>query len=222
MTQTEHRPDTELKNSIIEELRWTPSVNPTHIGVAVNHGAVTLSGEVDSYPEKLHAEKAALRVRGVTGIAQEMTVRSSFGAVNDTDIAHQAGEAIDRAVDVPKDSVKVAVHDHVVTLTGTVPWHYQRESASRAVRYLKGVHDVFNTVTIKPTASAAGIKTAIGEAMLRSAVLDAKHTTVTTDAAGTVTLNGTVQSWAERHQAEQVAWAAPGVSAVINKLQIKN
>ncbi len=222
MTQTEHRPDTELKNSIVEELKWTPSVNPTHIGVAVNHGAVTLSGEVDSYPEKLQAGKAALRVRGVTGIAQEITVRSSYGTVNDTDIAHQAGEAIDRAVDVPKDSVKVAVHDHVVTLTGTVPWNYQRESAARAVRYVKGVREVFNTVTIKPTASAAGIKTAIAEAMLRSAVLDAKHTTVATDGAGTVTLDGTVQSWAERHQAEQVAWAAPGVTAVVNKLQIKN
>ncbi|MDQ2845906.1 MAG: BON domain-containing protein [Actinomycetota bacterium] len=221
MTQTEHRPDIDLKNSIIEELRWTPSVNPTHIGVAVNHGAVTLSGEVDSYPEKLHAEKATLRVRGVTGIAQEMTVRSTFGA-NDTDIARQAGEAIDRAVDVPKDSVKVAVHDHMITLTGTVPWNYQRESASRAVRYLKGVHEVFNTVTIKPTASAAGIKTAIAEAMLRSAVLDAKNTTVTADPAGTVTIEGTVQSWAERHQAELVAWAAPGVSDVINKLRIKN
>jgi osmotically-inducible protein OsmY len=222
MTQTQHRPDTELKNAIVEELNWTPSVNPTHIGVAVNHGAVTLSGEVDSYPEKLHAGEAALRVRGVTAVAQEITVRSEYGALTDVDIARSAAEAIDRSIDVPAGKVKVSVHDHTVTLTGSVPWHFQHDSAARAVRYLKGVHDVVNIITIKPTASATGIKTAINAALLRNAALDAQHTTVTTDPAGTVTLAGTVQSWSERHHAEQAAWGAPGVTAVINKLIIKN
>jgi osmotically-inducible protein OsmY len=222
MTQTQHRPDTELKNAILEELSWTPSINPTAIGVAVSGGGVTLSGEVDSYPQKLRAAEAVLRVRGVTGLAQEITVRSAFGTVNDTDIARAAAEAIDHAVDVPAGSVKVTVADREVTLSGSVPWHYQHESAARAVRYLKGVHDVINLVTVKPTVSADNIKNAIAAAMMRTAALDARHTTVTTDAAGVVTLSGTVHSWSERHHAEQVAWAAPGVSKVINKLLIKN
>jgi osmotically-inducible protein OsmY len=222
MTTTEHRSDTALKNSIVEELNWTPNVNPTNIGVAVTRGAVTLSGEVDSYPEKLQAERAAGRVRGVVGIAQEITVRSAYGTLNDADVARAAGEAIERAVDIPAGAVKVAVRDHVVTLSGSVPWHYQHESAARAVRYLKGVHDVVNIVMIEPTASATGIKTAIDAALMRNAALDAQHTTVAADVAGTVTLSGSVQSWAERHHAEQAAWGAPGVTAVINRLLIEN
>jgi osmotically-inducible protein OsmY len=223
MTQTQqHRPDSELKISIIEELTWTPDVNPTNIGVSVNHGAVTLSGEVESYPEKLQAERAAMRVRGVTGIAQEITVRTNYGNVNDTDIAREATNAIENSVNLPAGSVKVKVHDNVVTLSGSVPWNYQRESASRAVRHLKGVHDVFNIMTIKPTASSTGIKASIAAALVRSATLDAQHTKVTADEKGNVTLEGSVQSWAERHHAERVAWAAPGVTSVLNKMLITN
>lgn len=222
MTNTQQRPDTDLKRSIIEELEWTPNVDPTHIGVAVNAGMVTLSGEVSSYPEKIAAEKAAMRVFGVTGIAQEITVRSAFGSGNDTDMARDAAQAIERMTDIPAGSVKVEVHDHVVTLSGSVPWNYQRELAARAVRHLKGVSNVINVVSIKPTASAINIKDAITAALLRNAIVDAQHSTVTADAAGLVTLSGSVQSWTERQHAERAAWAAPGVTAVINKLHIRN
>jgi osmotically-inducible protein OsmY len=222
MSLTAHRSDSEIKNSVVEELKWTPGINQANIGVAVTRGTVTLSGEVESYPEKLQAEKAVLGVRGVSGIAQEITVSSRFGMVNDTDIAREAAEAIEKAVDVPDGAVKVAVHDNIVTLTGAVAWHYQRESASRTVRYLKGVHDVRNMVLIKPIVSSAGIKTAITAALIRNAVQDGKNTTVATDAAGTVTIAGTVESWSERRQVEQIAWAAPGVTAVINNLHVKN
>jgi osmotically-inducible protein OsmY len=219
MTQTSRRPDAELKAAVVEELRATPSVNSTHVGVAVTDGAVTLSGEVDSYPEKSLAEKAAQRVRGVTAIAEEITVRSTWGALNDTDIAREASEALQRAVDVP-DTVKATVHDHVLTLSGDAAWQYQRAGAARAVRYLKGVRNVLNAVTIRPTAAVADIKTAIGAALLRNARIENEHITVTTGTAGAVTLEGTVHSWAERRQAEHAAWSAPGVTEVTNHLRI--
>lgn len=125
MTKTMRRPDNELKDAVVQELRWIPSVNSTHIGVAVNDGAVTLSGEVDSFPEKMLAGRAVERVHGVTAIAQEITVHTATSQVTDTDIAMQAGDAIQRAVDVP-ETVKVAVHDHIVTLSGSVHWHSTR------------------------------------------------------------------------------------------------
>ena len=131
MTKTLHRSDADLKAAVVDELSWTPSVDNTHVGVAVTDGAVTLSGEVASYPEKLLACQAAQRVHGVTAIAQEITVRSARGPANDTDLAREAGEALDRAVDVP-ESVKVAVHGNVVTLSGVVSWQYQREAADRS------------------------------------------------------------------------------------------
>ena len=222
MTHTPQRTDAKLKTAVTEELAWgTPGVNSTHIGVAVNHGTITLSGQVDSYPEKRLAEHAVLRVRGVTAVAEEITVHTRWGDVTDTDIAREAGQALDRSVSVPDGMVTATVHNHIVTLAGQVPWHYQREAAEQAVRHLKGVTNLLNLITIRPTASAAGIKTAITAALVRGAQTDGRNTTVTADAAGAVTLEGSVHSWSERTDAEHAAWSAPGVTDVTNRLRIQ-
>lgn len=221
MTQPVHKTDTELKVAVTAELAWTPGVNGTHIGVAVNDGAVTLSGEVDTYPEKRLAEHAAVRVYGVTAVAEEITVRSTWLGVNDTDLAREASEALERSVVVPYGTVTAAVHGHRITLSGQVPWHFQREAAEMAVRYLKGVTEVLNGVTIRPTASPAGIKDAITAALVRSAKFEGRHTTVTAGPDGAVALDGTVHSWSERRDAEDAAWSAPGVTNVTNRLRIQ-
>jgi osmotically-inducible protein OsmY len=212
------RTDTDLKSAVTQAIAWMPSVNSTHIGVSVTRGVVTLSGEVDSYPERYQAEKAALRVRGVNAVAEEITVRGLAGAT-DSVIAREAHEALERAVDVPKDAVKVTVQNHVITLTGDIAWQYQREAAARAVRYLNGVTGIHNNLSIKPVASAAGIKSAISDALTRDAQLEARNITVVTDG-GHVTLEGKVHTWSEQHQADWAAWSAPGVSAVTNNLRI--
>lgn len=221
MTQTHQKTDSALKTAIISELAWTPGVDSAHVGVAVTDGAVTLSGEVESYPEKYRAEKAVARVRGVTAIAQEITVRCRR-TTNDTDIAREAGEALDRAVDVPAGSVTASVHDHSVTLSGQVPWNYQREAAGRAVRYLRGVTNLDNAVSIRPEVSAKDIEGSISAALVRTARAEAQDTVVTADTAGTVTLAGTVHSMTERRAAEYAAWSAPGVADVVNHLRIQN
>lgn len=219
---SDHRvSDVELKSAVIAELSWIPSVDSTHVGVAVVDGAVTLSGEVDSFPEKLLAGKAVARVRGVRAIAQQITVRSDWGAANDTDIAREAGEAVHRAVDVPV-GVQVAVRSHVITLSGSVPWQYQREAAGRAVAYIQGVSQVLNTIELRPIAPAVvDIKAAIGAALVRSAQLEGKRIAVTDDVDGVITLDGIVRSWAERRAAEHASWSAPGVTGVRNHLRIE-
>lgn len=211
------RTDTDLKTAVTQEISWLPNVNSTHIGVSVNHGVVTLSGEVDSFPERFQAEQAALRIRGVSAVAEEITVRSLPGT-NDSAIAHEAHQALERAVDVP-DNVQVTVQDHVITLTGNTTWQFQREAASRAVRYLKGVTGVRNNLIVKPVASAIGIKTAIVEALTRDALLEARNITVATDG-GHITLEGKVHSWSEQQHARRAAWSAPGVTEVTNNLRI--
>jgi osmotically-inducible protein OsmY len=222
MTQTLHRTDAQLKAAVSEELAFgTPGVDETHIGVAVNRGAVTLSGEVESWPEKQLAEHAALRVRGVTAVAEDITVRNSWPGANDTDIAREAGEALERCIAFPVGTVTATVHEHAVTLEGQVAWQYQREAAEHAVRYLRGVVRVFNTITIKPTASKTDVKTAINAALVRTAQSEGRHITVTVDAAGHVTLDGTVHSWSERRDAEGAAWSAPGVTDVTCNLRIQ-
>lgn len=221
MTQTTTRTDTELKNAVIAELTWTPSIDGTHIGVSVNHGAVSLSGEVESFPERRLAQEAATRVHGVTAIAADISVRSNWGAANDVDLARDAGHAIDRATNVPDDSVKVVVHEHRITLSGEVSWHYQREAAVSAVEFLKGVDEVVNQIGIRPNVSTTDIRHSIVEAYVRSAQVEGDHLDVRATPAGAVTLAGTVGTWDERHQAEHLAWSAAGVTSVDNQLVIR-
>ena len=212
--------DTQLRTTVTNELAWTPDVDGTHIGVAVVGGTVTLSGEVASYPEKRNAERAAQRIHGVVAIADEITVHNAWSALNDTDIAREAGEALERAVDVPP-GIKAAVHDHVVTLTGDVEWHYQRDAAARSVHYLRGVRDVLNAITVKPQVSAGDIKASIGAALVRNAVTDSSSVKVAATSGGAVSLEGTVQSFHEKNQAGRIAWSAPGVTRVNNHLRLR-
>lgn len=217
-----HRTDSDLKTSVLEELDWTPGVDSTHVGVAVNRGAVTLSGEVETFPAKQIARHAALGVHGVTAVADEITVRNGWQGVNDTDIAREAAEAIERCVTLPVGSVNAEVHDHRITLNGQVPWHFQGGDAARSVSYLKGIRDVVNHITVRPVISPLGITAAITAALVRTAQAEGRTTVVTADDHGAVTLEGTVHSWTERQAATRAAWSAPGVTDVIDNLRVQN
>jgi osmotically-inducible protein OsmY len=220
MTQTIRRNDKDLQTTVTEELSYNPSVDPTHLVVLANDGVVTLSGDVASLPQRHAARRAALRVWGVTAVADDMVVRDpGASGPKDADLAEAAQQLLTWAVDVPADTVKAAVHQHAITLSGTVAWQYQREAAARAVTYLRGVTAVTNTITLAPTAPASQVQAAVHAAILRNAQLDSREITVDANG-GEVTLRGTVRSWAERHQAEYVAWSAAGVTRVTNDLAV--
>lgn len=78
MTDTLHRADHELKASIASALEWSPAVNSNHIGVSVTEGAVLLSGQVLTYPEKTAALRVVLTVQGVTAVADDLSVKQEF------------------------------------------------------------------------------------------------------------------------------------------------
>ena len=139
---------------------------------------------------------------------------AGVSGTKDADLAEAASQLLKAAVDVPSDTVKAGVHDHAITLSGTVTWQYQREAAARAVMYLRGVTAVANTISLASPTPFSGPKTAIEAAVLRNAQLDSREITVDVNG-GEVTLGGTVRSFAERRQAEYVAWSAAGVACWI-------
>lgn len=221
MTQTMHHSDHQLKAFITDELAWAPEVEADRVGVALSDGAVTLSGEVKSYPEKRAAVAAALRVKGVTAVADEIVVESTWGPRADADIAREAAVALQGAVVLPNDTVKAEVHEHRISLSGAVPWNYQRDAAERAVTGLAGVTSVDNGIRIKPTMTFAAekAKSSITAAFARSAQLDANRIKVSLE--GTeIGLTGSVSSWSEFRQAAYAAWATPGVTLVHNDLRV--
>jgi osmotically-inducible protein OsmY len=211
--------DSELRREVEEELEWEPSVDERQIGVAVSDGIVTLTGEVRSFAEKWNAERAVERVAGVRGIANELEVRL-VGDRSDSDIARAAADALRWNSLVPSDRVTVKVENGWVTLKGEVNWDYQRRAAERSVRYLSGVKGVTNLLTVKPRVEPRNIKEEIERTFQRQAALDADNITVQVSGSEVI-LRGSVRSWAERHEAEKVAWSAPGVTDVKNYITVK-
>ncbi|MGI5146284.1 BON domain-containing protein [Plantactinospora sp. CA-294935] len=221
MTRTVQVSDRDLQTNVTNELTFDSSIDAAHLVVLANAGVVTLSGDVGTLPERHTAKRAAMRVAGVQAVAVDIVVRDpgAFGA-KDRDIAEAANQMLGWAVDVPSDAVTVGVHNRVVTLSGTVTRHYEREAAARAVMYLRGVTAVSNTIRLMAPASASDdLKAAIGSAIRRNAQLDAEQ--VEAEVNGTeVTLRGAVRSCAERRQAENVAWSGAGVTSVKNQLTV--
>jgi len=212
--------DAQLKQDVIAELTWEPSVNASQIGVEVKDGTVTLAGHVDSYMEKLAAERAAQRVSGVKGLAVEMDVRlPGLNKRTDADIARSAQNVLEWTISVPRDAVKVKAENGWITLSGELEWDYQREAAKAAVRYMLGVVGVSDEMTLKPRASMTLVKSEIEAALKRRAKSDSQQISVDVHGAD-VTLSGTVRSWSERELAADSAWSTPGVRKVIDNIRI--
>ncbi len=217
---TEFRTDTQIQSDAIAELKWEPRVQPNEIGVIVKDGVVTLTGWVDSYTKKWAAEEAVRRVRGVKAVANDIEVRlPSSSERTDADIAAAAVRALEWDAFLPVDKIKVTVSKGFVTLEGSVDWQYQKSDAERVVRRLTGVKGVSNLITVKPRVAPSELKRQIEQALVRSAETDAQKITVEADGSKVV-LRGTVRSWAEKQEAERVAWAAPGVTSVDNRITI--
>lgn len=211
--------DTEIKASVMAELARVPGIDSNHIGVTADRGSVTLTGEVDSYPQKVLAGQAALRVRGVTALALDLCVRNIWCKITDPEIAVQACLALRAAVNIPA-SVQATVHDHAITLTGEVSWQHERAAAEHAVRHLKGVTEVLNEISIKPSPAFGAVKGAIEAAIARHAQFEGSTITVRSNDQGHIWLAGQVPSLADRHSAEELAWSAPGITGLTNSIQV--
>jgi osmotically-inducible protein OsmY len=211
--------DEEIQENVMAELKWDAKLQPNEIGVTVKDGIVTLTGWVDSYLKKWSAEDAALKVGGVRAVANDVQVKLTSERI-DSDIAAAALRAMEWDAFVPSDKVQVTVSNGWVTLKGEVEWQYQKQDAERVVRRLLGVKGVSNLITVKPNANPSELKKKIESALVRNAELDAKRITVEVQGSKAI-LKGTVRAWAEKEEAERVAWSAPGITAVENRITVE-
>jgi osmotically-inducible protein OsmY len=157
-------------------------------------------------------------VAGVIGVANDIEVRlPSIDERPDPEIARDAITQIKSELAYSWERIKVIAKSGWLTLEGEVEWNYQRSRAEEAVRRVRGIKGVSNTIQIKPRVAPMEIKRKIEDALRRSAELDASRITVETNGSEII-LRGTVRSWAERQDAERAAWWAPGVTKVENRI----
>ena len=218
-TATLIRTDEELQKEVLAELKWDAQIQPNEIGVSVKDGVVTLTGWVDSYLKKWSAEDAAHKVAGVKAVANDIEIKLATERT-DSDIAEAAVHALEWDAGVPSDRVKATVSKGWVTLKGEVELQYQKQDAEQVVRRLAGVKGVTNLITVKPHVTPSELKKKIEDALVRNAEIDANKITVEVQGSKAI-LKGTVRAWAEKEEAARVAWSAPGITSVENRITVE-
>jgi osmotically-inducible protein OsmY len=212
--------DSDVRREVQKDLDWDPRVDSTAILVNVKDGVVTLSGCVQSYPKKIAACDAAHRVAGVLDVVDEVQVKIPGQPKNDQVVAHAVRQALMWDVCVPDKRITSTVAGGWVTLEGDVDHWHQREDAARAVERLSGVRGVTNRILVKPTlVDSNKIRMSIEDALARRAEREAKHIQVGVDG-GTVTLSGSVHSWAEKNALERLVTYSPGVKHIDNRVVV--
>lgn len=215
-----HKSDLEIQRDVLAELAWEPRVQPNEIGVSVKNGVVTLGGLVDSFYKKWAAEDAAHRVKGVMAVANDLLVQLPSSAERtDEDIARAALEALRADVVLAESPLRITVSDGWITAGGEVDWQHQKEDVERVLQRLRGVRGITSSITVKSQPTAEELKRQIEDALVRRAEIDAQYIRVRVEG-HTAILEGKVRSWAERQEAERVAWA-PGITQIEDRIQIQ-
>jgi len=212
--------DLEIRDDVINEMQWDPRISePEAIGVAVVDGAVTLTGHVSSYAEKMAAARAAERVYAVKAVANDIKVRLSSAPQDDSEIARAIAHILEWNVQIPQGKVTARVENGWVTLEGEVDYDFQRREVERMVRNVRGVADVRNFITVRPPGTQEKVHAMIEEAFRREAEIDARHIKVEVSD-HTAKLYGHVHSMREASAAAAAAAAAPGIAAVESHLVV--
>lgn len=210
-----------LRQRIVDELDFNPSINAANIGISVDGGVVTLTGHVSSYAERLAAEEATRRMKGVRGIAQEIEIRyPSHKKSSDDEIAKRALSIIQWHAMLPEDAVQVIVRRGLITLTGEVTWQYQKKAAEDAVQKLSGVTGVINNISLEPHVAASDIKKKIEDALTRRAQIEANTIQIDVLDGNKVKIAGSVECWEQREAVEDAVWSVGGVQSIDDRLTV--
>jgi osmotically-inducible protein OsmY len=206
--------NSDLERYVSDELHWDPKIDDSAIAVSSEDGVVTLRGTLGSFSEKRDAKKDAERVYGVKSVENKLEVRIlNKDRRADAELRGDVLQALMLDGMVPS-TIDAKVDDGKVTLTGAAHWRFQSDEAESVAGNVRGVISVENDVDlVPPRPSANDVQHSIKKAMERNAKLDADSVTVESEN-GTITLRGTVSSWADHNEAVDAAWAAPGVTRI--------
>ena len=214
--------DAQIKQDVLDELVFQPSIDETQIGVIVKNGIVTLTGRVFSYTHKIAAEEAVKKVEGVKAVSEDIEVGYDIKEDRtDTQIANTIIDTLLWNTAVPEEKINITVEDGYVFLSGQVDWSYQKEATKQVIQNLAGVKGVFSNITIKQTNEKPfQIKERISRAFERSVHINANNINIEFMDDHIIKLTGKVHSLIEKEEAQKAAFYAIGIYEVENELEV--
>jgi osmotically-inducible protein OsmY len=214
-----HKPNQWLDADVRDSLDWDPQLDDSRIVVSADDGRVMLSGSVSTYFDVARAADDTGAVGGVTSIDNQLLVGLLGDAITDAELATACAAALDSDRFVPKGAVTADVLEGYVTLTGQVRRHFERMAAEHAVGRVDGVLGIADKVTLTSDPIPTDVTDRIEKALRRDALVDDALIEVT-NRGHTIYLDGKTSSMAARNEAELTAWYAPGVTEVVDRLEI--
>jgi osmotically-inducible protein OsmY len=146
------RPDPEIARAAADALKWNILVPHDRIKVTVDHGWITLDGDVDWYFQKEEAEKTVRNLTGVKGVTNLIAVHEQPAP---NDVKQRIKEALQRGAEFDADRITVEIDGHKVILRGTVRSYAEMRDAERAALNAPGVTEVDNRLTVDPSVFAS-------------------------------------------------------------------
>lgn len=197
-------------------------IDHNKLGVSAGIGGiVVIDGRVDTYNEKAVAEEIAGRVRGVKDVINNITVTPSI-AKSDADIAEDVRRNLELDTWVEDKHISADTVDGVVFLRGTIRSMVEKFEAENDARWVAGVVDVVNHLTVKPEMDVADAEIArdVRGALIKNTRLDLTEMEVDVTE-GVVTLTGEVANFTQKKIAEYIAFSVRGVVDLINELHVR-
>jgi len=141
-----------LRQELLDVLEWEPKLGASRLDIAVaDDGVVTITGIVDNYAQKVAAERAVKRVRGVHAVVNDLDVRASMShEPGDPALAAAVVQALERDAWVPHERIRVRVSEGWVRLEGEVDRNYERTAAEKALYRLGGLRGITNLIKVAP------------------------------------------------------------------------
>jgi osmotically-inducible protein OsmY len=212
--------DIEVQQGVADQLKWEPYLHSSQLRVAVKRGIVTLSGKLDTLSKKRAAENAAGKVAGVKAVSNNIQIGASLVHVkSDAEIAEAARTFLKWNTILADEKIKVKVENGHIKLEGEVRWQFQHVYAEELLENLNGVRSITNLTIIQPAALGAEIAQKVSTAFERSSLVDSGKINVDVSGSSLV-LRGRARSFAEKNEAEVIAWCVPGITGVKNKIEM--
>ncbi len=214
------RTDEEIKSAVKDAFLYDPRLYSFNPEVTVDDGTVTLTGVVSNLRAKQAAEQDARNTVGVWRVKNHLKIRPEMRPL-DSELEEQVGQAIGENPYVSRFDVVVDAHNGRVTLSGIVNNSFEKTIAKQVASTVKGVTGVTNNLDYeyvwnwKPDME---IKEDVRDELFWSPFVEHDEVNVDVDR-GVVTLDGNVDTWSERFNAEDAAWDA-GAKDVRNHLTV--